>query len=55
MEMSRNRGSSGEGIWIIKLKSGDYCAWTWLRVFGFGFRGRCQSDCQANKLAPGVN
>jgi hypothetical protein len=23
--MKQNRGSSGEGIWIIKLKSGDYC------------------------------
>jgi hypothetical protein len=24
--MKQNRGSSGEGIWIIKLKSGNYCA-----------------------------
>merc|ERR1719442_70141 len=24
--IKQNRGSSGEGIWIIKLKSGDYCA-----------------------------
>jgi len=24
--VKQNRGSSGEGIWIIKLKSGDYCA-----------------------------
>merc|ERR1712019_199276 len=23
--IKQNRGSSGEGIWIIKLKSGDYC------------------------------
>merc|ERR1719387_2322821 len=23
--MKQNRGSSGEGIWIIKLKSGNYC------------------------------
>merc|ERR1719413_160967 len=23
--MKQNRGSSGEGIWIIKLKSGEYC------------------------------
>ncbi|CAK0910104.1 unnamed protein product, partial [Prorocentrum cordatum] len=23
--VKQNRGSSGEGIWIIKLKSGDYC------------------------------
>merc|ERR1712232_731387 len=23
--MKQNRGSSGEGIWIINLKSGDYC------------------------------
>merc|ERR1712093_496644 len=24
--IKQNRGSSGEGIWIIKLKSGNYCA-----------------------------
>merc|ERR1711972_680152 len=24
--MKQNRGSSGEGIWIISLKSGEYCA-----------------------------
>mmetsp|Transcript_28573 Transcript_28573/g.60623 ORF Transcript_28573/g.60623 Transcript_28573/m.60623 type:complete len:499 (-) Transcript_28573:55-1551(-) len=24
--IKQNRGSSGEGIWIIKLKKGDYCA-----------------------------
>merc|ERR1712224_600025 len=24
--VKQNRGSSGEGIWIISLKSGDYCA-----------------------------
>merc|ERR1712039_401104 len=24
--IKQNRGSSGEGIWIIKLKSGEYCA-----------------------------
>merc|ERR1711976_761749 len=24
--IKQNRGSSGEGIWIINLKSGDYCA-----------------------------
>merc|ERR1712226_702814 len=24
--IKQNRGSSGEGIWIIKLKSGSYCA-----------------------------
>merc|ERR1719390_306012 len=24
--IKQNRGSSGEGIWIIKLQSGDYCA-----------------------------
>jgi len=24
--VKQNRGSAGEGIWIIKLKSGDYCA-----------------------------
>jgi len=24
--IKQNRGSSGEGIWIIKLKAGDYCA-----------------------------
>merc|ERR1712226_1726035 len=23
--IKQNRGSSGEGIWIIKLKSGEYC------------------------------
>merc|ERR1711963_657795 len=23
--IKQNRGSSGEGIWIIKLKSGNYC------------------------------
>merc|ERR1711920_875127 len=23
--IKQNRGSSGEGIWIINLKSGDYC------------------------------
>merc|ERR1719436_570753 len=23
--MKQNRGSSGEGIWIISLKSGEYC------------------------------
>ena len=23
--VKQNRGSAGEGIWIIKLKSGDYC------------------------------
>merc|ERR1712176_232482 len=23
--VKQNRGSSGEGIWIISLKSGDYC------------------------------
>merc|ERR1711972_1097798 len=26
--IKQNRGSSGEGIWIIKLKSGNYC-WTY--------------------------
>merc|ERR1711988_523547 len=24
--IKQNRGSAGEGIWIIKLKAGDYCA-----------------------------
>merc|ERR1711967_68532 len=24
--MGQNRGSAGEGIWIIKLKSGEYCS-----------------------------
>ena len=24
--IKQNRGSSGEGIWIIKLKAGNYCA-----------------------------
>jgi hypothetical protein len=24
--LKQNRGSSGEGIWIIKLKSGEYCS-----------------------------
>jgi len=24
--IKQNRGSSGEGIWIIKLKEGNYCA-----------------------------
>merc|ERR1712023_349069 len=24
--MKQNRGSAGEGIWIIKLKKGDYCS-----------------------------
>merc|ERR1719321_2321367 len=24
--MKQNRGSAGEGIWIIKLKAGDYCS-----------------------------
>eukprot|EP00438_Fugacium_kawagutii_P023664 Skav206428 [mRNA] locus=scaffold292:632099:648782:- [translate_table: standard] len=26
--IKQNRGSSGEGIWIIKLKSENYCSWT---------------------------
>merc|ERR1711972_485167 len=26
MGIKQNRGSSGEGIWIINLKKGDYCA-----------------------------
>ncbi|CAE8613485.1 unnamed protein product [Polarella glacialis] len=34
--IKQNRGSSGEGIWIIKLKSGDYCK-------GFGERS-CADD-----------
>ena len=24
--IKQNRGSSGEGIWIIKLKAGNYCS-----------------------------
>merc|ERR1719437_314933 len=24
--VKQNRGSAGEGIWIVKLKSGEYCA-----------------------------
>merc|ERR1719223_1293895 len=24
--VKQNRGSAGEGIWIIKLKSGEYCS-----------------------------
>eukprot|EP00401_Gymnodinium_catenatum_P047013 CAMPEP_0117510476 /NCGR_PEP_ID=MMETSP0784-20121206/28010_1 /TAXON_ID=39447 /ORGANISM="" /LENGTH=60 /DNA_ID=CAMNT_0005306115 /DNA_START=13 /DNA_END=191 /DNA_ORIENTATION=- len=23
--IKQNRGSSGEGIWIVKLKAGNYC------------------------------
>jgi len=34
--IKQNRGSSGEGIWIIKLKAGDYCA-----TFG---EGECKDD-----------
>merc|ERR1719437_174491 len=34
--IKQNRGSSGEGIWIIKLKSGNYCK-------GFGDRS-CSDD-----------
>merc|ERR1712014_66110 len=34
--IKQNRGSSGEGIWIIKLKSGNYCK-------GYGDRS-CSDD-----------
>merc|ERR1719316_80847 len=36
--MKQNRGSAGEGIWIIKLKSGEYC-----KTFG-------ERSCESSEL-----